>query len=168
MLVELLALVILLPLFAANLPYLFQTRSRFQKDQYLARWSIVALGLGCLILGLAPKIYIAIAGILVLALGSGQDSLLRSMSTDLGSESEISSVYTAVTMLRAVGGSLSGPFYAGIYSVGLKLGWPSLPFILAGLFFTVGFVICSMVTDNTSNRRHLCAVEDETEEPLLS
>jgi hypothetical protein len=60
-----------------------------------------------------------LAGIIILALGTGQDSLPRSITTELVDPSEISIVYSTITMLRAIGGSVSGPIYAEHYVIGI-------------------------------------------------
>jgi MFS family permease len=89
-------------------------------------------------------------GIIILALGTGQDSLLRSMTTELVDPSEISIVYSAITMLRAIGGSISGPIYAELYVVGMdhkNEGWLGLPFLFAGILFIVVLGLLAVIAD---------------------
>lgn len=90
-------------------------------------------------------------GIIVMALGTGQDSTLRSMATDLVDASGLSIVYSAITMLRAIGGSISGPIYAGLYDVGIRNGgvWLGLPFMAAGLLFAVAFSLLILLKDES-------------------
>ncbi|KAF1970016.1 MFS general substrate transporter [Bimuria novae-zelandiae CBS 107.79] len=150
--VELLMLVLILPLLTKFLPAAFQRLSPSTKDKYIAEWSLVALAVGQLCLGFAPVVAVAILGVVIVALGAGQDSLLRSLATEMVKPSEISTIYSAITMLRAIGGSSSGPIYAWLYSVGLGLKsevWLGLPYVAAGLLFLValGLLVCLKVTD---------------------
>jgi hypothetical protein len=168
MLVELLTLVVLLPLLTSRLPASIRALRRFEKDRLFAQGSIAVLALGMLCLGLAPAISIAIIGIIVLALGSGQDSLLRSMATDLAPRPEISIVYSAITMLRAVGGSTSGPIYAGLYAAGIQKKMLGLPFLAAGAFFVIALGLCVAITDaKASGEQAVPAEERDVNEPLL-
>ena len=83
-------------------------------------------------------------GVVIIALGAGQDSLLRSLATEMVPTNEISTMYSAITMLRAIGGSISGPIYAWLYTVGLGQNneiWLGLPYIVAGALFLVALVL---------------------------
>lgn len=65
---------------------------------------------------------------------------------------DISMIYSAITMLRAIGGSISGPIYAWLYAVGLRQKqelWLGLPYIIAGLLFLValGLLTCLEVPE---------------------
>ncbi|KAH7134951.1 major facilitator superfamily domain-containing protein [Dendryphion nanum] len=133
MLIELITLIAILPLAT----YLLSRYplSPFSKDAHIARTSLFLLSAGCLLLGLSPSIGPAILGIVTIALGTGQDSVLRSMATDMVEPNGVSIVYSAITMVRAIGGSISGPIYAGLYSAGLEAGesWLGLPYLVAGM-----------------------------------
>ncbi|KAF2439455.1 MFS general substrate transporter [Karstenula rhodostoma CBS 690.94] len=138
--VELLMLVLFLPLLTATLPASFQRLSPAKKDKHVAGWSLLALAAGQLCLGFAPVAAIAILGVVILAMGAGQDSLLRSLATEMVPTRDISMIYSAITMLRAIGGSVSGPIYAWLYAVGLRQKqevWIGLPYIVAGVLFLV-------------------------------
>ncbi|KAF2710758.1 MFS general substrate transporter [Pleomassaria siparia CBS 279.74] len=142
MAMELTTLLVILPLLLGAWTRSRESRggalSEFTKAKRISQLSIGALAAGSLCLGFAPVIGVAVFGILLLALGTGQDSTLRSMSTDLVPPSSISLVYSAITMLRAIGGSVSGPLYAALYNVGLARGgdaWLGLPFLVAGALF---------------------------------
>ncbi|KAK7183939.1 hypothetical protein DPSP01_011737 [Paraphaeosphaeria sporulosa] len=138
--VELLMLVFFLPLLTATLPVRFQNLSPAMKDKNVAGWSLLALAVGQLCLGFAPVAAVAILGVVIIAMGAGQDSLLRSLATEMVPTRDISMIYSAITMLRAIGGSVSGPIYAWLYAVGLRQRqevWIGLPYIVAGLLFLV-------------------------------
>ncbi|KAF2645220.1 MFS general substrate transporter [Massarina eburnea CBS 473.64] len=113
--------------------------SSLARNKYSAQGSIVALAVGCMCLAFAPVAGVAIIGLIVVASGAGQDSLLRSLATDMVDASEVSIVYSAITVMRNTGGSLSGPIYAELYAAGLRAGgnWLGLPFLFAGALFVI-------------------------------
>ncbi|KAJ8116282.1 hypothetical protein OPT61_g2259 [Boeremia exigua] len=167
--VEFLALAFVLPVLTSSLPATFQRASTFAKDKIVAQWSLVALSVGTLCLGIAPVVGIAIAGIVILALGSGQDSLTRSMATEMVHAGQVSTMYSAITMLRAIGGSISGPVYAWLYSAGLKRRgdiWLGLPYLVAGALFITAMVMLTFI-HNTKELEPDVA-DEEAREPLLA
>ncbi|KAF1928786.1 MFS general substrate transporter [Didymella exigua CBS 183.55] len=166
--IELFALVIILPALTSGLPSAFQGLSTFAKDKVFAQASLVALAIGMFCLGLAPVVVLAIVGIVVLALGTGQDSLTRSIATEMVPANELSTLYSAITMLRAIGGSISGPIYAWLYTAALRHkgeDWLGLPYLVAGVFFVVALALMTVVRDPQKE-----ISEEETEEgrPLLN
>jgi MFS family permease len=165
---EFVALVLVLPALTSILPASFRKASVFTKDKTLAQWSCGALAIGMLCLGLAPVVGLAIVGIVVLALGSGQDSLTRSMATEMVSTGDISVVYSAITMLRAIGGSISGPLSAWLYTVGLKQKgavWLGLPYLVAGALFVLAVTVLTFVRNSKEDE---VGADDEAREPLLA
>ncbi|KAF2793899.1 MFS general substrate transporter [Melanomma pulvis-pyrius CBS 109.77] len=158
--VELITLLIFLPLVESFL--LGRGFSNFSRINYIAQGSVAALAVGALCLGFAPVVGLAIVGIIVMALGTGQDSTLRSMATDMVDASGLSIVYSAITMLRAIGGSISGPIYAGLYDVGMRNSgvWLGLPFMTAGLLFTVAFLLLILLKDESGYE----AIRDQEDE----
>ncbi|KAJ4401400.1 hypothetical protein N0V91_007949 [Didymella pomorum] len=166
--VEFFALAFMLPALTSRLPASFQSRTTFAKDQAFAVCSLALLAIGLLCLGLAPVIGIAIAGIVILALGSGQDSLTRSMATEMVRTEEISTTYSAITMLRAIGGSISGPMCAWLYGIGLRHkgeAWIGLPYLVAGILFVLATIMAGSVRNP---KRDDDATTDEAREPLLA
>lgn len=165
--IEFVALVVLLPMLSSGLSPKFQRLSAFTKDKIFAQGSLIALAMGTLCLGLAPVIVVAIIGIIVLALGTGQDSLTRSMATDMVSVTDLSTMYSAITMLRAIGGSISGPIYAWLYTAALRHegeGWLGLPYVVAGALFLVAFALLMVVRDP---RKENMDSDEEENQPLL-
>lgn len=167
--VEFLALAFVLPMLTSSLPTSFQKATPFAKDRVLAWWSLVTLAVGMFSLGLAPVVGVAIAGIIILALGSGQDSLTRSMATEMVSAGEISTLYSAITMLRAIGGSISGPIYAWLYSAGLKHKgeiWLGLPYLVSGLLLVVAVALLVFIRNSDDDETE--AADEADREPLLA
>lgn len=166
--VEFFALAFMLPALTSYLPTSFQNRTTFAKDKAFAVCSLALLATGLLCLGLAPVVGVAIASIVILALGSGQDSLTRSMATEMVRTEDISTTYSAITMLRAIGGSISGPMYAWLYSIGLKQkseAWVGLPYLVAGALFALATI---MVASVWNPKEADCMTADEAREPLLA
>lgn len=82
-------------------------------------------------------------------MGAGQDSLLRSLATEMVPAQKISMIYSAITMLRAIGGSISGPIYAWLYTVGLQKqydAWLGLPYVVAGGLFLIALALLTSLT----------------------
>lgn len=148
--IEFFALIVLLPTLTSGLPASFQQMSTFAKDKIFAQASFVALAVGTFCLGLAPAATIAIIGVVVLALGTGQDSLTRSMATDMVPVNDLSALYSAITMLRAIGGSISGPIYAWLYTTALGYNgssWLGLPYLVAGGLFVITLGLLVVLKD---------------------
>ncbi|KZM19225.1 uncharacterized protein EKO05_0007315 [Ascochyta rabiei] len=166
--IEFLALVVLLPALTSGLPLGFQRLSTFAKDKTFAQASLVALAVGTFCLGFAPVVAIAVIGIVTLALGTGQDSLTRSMATDMVHVSDLSTMYSAITMLRAIGGSISGPIYAWLYTAALRKdveAWLGLPYFVSAALFVVALGLLMAVKDPA--RDEVETSNDADCEPLL-
>ena len=76
-------------------------------------------------------------------------------------------VYSAITMLRAIGGSISGPIYAWLYAVGLKQKseiWLGLPYIVAGILFLLALGLLSLL--DVSEREGYEAIVDREEDEM--
>jgi hypothetical protein len=84
-----------------------------------------------------------------MAFGTGSGSVLRSLATDMVDPASVSVVYSAITMLHVIGGSLSGPTYTGLYAAGLHAGenWLGLPFLAAGGMFCVAYAMLLFVKE---------------------
>ncbi|PSN75577.1 MFS general substrate transporter [Corynespora cassiicola Philippines] len=164
MMFEFIVLVFLLPVVTSLLSR--SKLSPFGRDKLIAQASIAALAIGAIFLGLAPVVPLAIIGISVMALGAGQDSALRSITTEMVDASDVSIVYSAITMLRAIGGSVSGPVFAGLYGVGLRISesWLGLPYIVAGLLFALAFLLLMLLKEPSGYE--LVSENEPEEEPL--
>lgn len=164
--IELVTLVVVLPALTSHLPSSFQKLPTLVKDKAFAQGSLAALTVGTFCLGFAPVVAIAIVGIVILALGTGQDSLTRSMATDMVNVSDLSTLYSAITMLRAIGGSISGPIYAWLYTAALKNqgeAWLGLPYLVAGSLFVVALGLTMVLRDPEKE----VLGDDEEDRPLL-
>ncbi|KAK7730402.1 hypothetical protein SLS53_009021 [Cytospora paraplurivora] len=115
----------------------------YSADSTMARSSTALLGLGTLLMGVAGQVPFLVVGIVLASSGAGLQSLLRSLITDSISPTDVSVVYSVVTILHVLGGSLAGPLYSTTFSAGLRLGtgWTGLPFIIAGGLGLVSFAL---------------------------
>jgi hypothetical protein len=82
---------------------------------------------------------------------------------------DVSILYSAITMLRAIGGSISGPIYAWLYTVGLgkkQKVWLGLPYIVAGALFLIalGLLACLSVPERDGYE----AINDPEEDEATS
>jgi hypothetical protein len=90
------------------------------------------------------------------------------MATEMVSTGDISVVYSAITMLRAIGGSISGPLSAWLYTVGLKQKgavWLGLPYLVAGALFVLAVTVLTFVRNSKEDE---VGADDEAREPLLA
>lgn len=117
------------------------------KDLLLARISAAALGLGSIGVGFSPTVTILIANLMLYTLGSGFAFLTRSLITSMVAKHNIAKLYTAITLVEALGGMIASPMSAWLFRIGLNGGelWYGLPFFVTGLMFVVtGMIVWFM------------------------
>lgn len=95
------------------------------------------LAVGAILMAAAAGPGVFIAGVGVLALGSGFYSALRSVATALVVPEQVGVLNTAVAMAQGVGGLVAGPVLAVAFRRGIVLGgvWAELPYGVAALLF---------------------------------
>lgn len=100
------------------------------KDLLLARFSIIVLAIGSFVVAASPTIGLTIFGMIIWTVGTGFDSLTRSLITTLVDKEHIGRLYSIITVVETVGALIAGPTLNWLYSVGLKKGngWIGLPF----------------------------------------
>lgn len=108
--------------------------SSMRKDLWLARGSNILLPTGFIVLALSPNVGSAVTGIIILTLGTGFPSLMRSLVTSMVDPHYIARLYGLITIFEMVGYMLSGPMLAVLFKHGLELGGfaVGLPFFAAG------------------------------------
>jgi len=144
--VNLIAIMICLPLVGYFLVSQLHMSAR-QRDIYLARASSLVILAGLVGIGIAQTASLAITGVVLSALGSGIDALLRSFLTSVIAQDELSLFYTAMTLFQILGESASGPLYSSLFSLGLNMEgtWLGLPFLVAsGLFVVLATMLCML------------------------
>ncbi|KAI0409397.1 major facilitator superfamily domain-containing protein [Xylaria palmicola] len=120
-------------------PARWRARSEQHRDLALARWSYAVLFLGALALGLAPTLGGFVAGLLLMAVGSGFGSLAKSLMSVYVDPAHRSRLFSLVGMVEVLGSAFSQPMLAGLFALGLRWRgpWIGLPYL--GLAALVAF-----------------------------
>ncbi|KAK4207235.1 major facilitator superfamily domain-containing protein [Rhypophila decipiens] len=164
-LVSLLLLVLILPAIAQLLLRILSSRDSHTaaqvKDLWLARSSILVQVLGALIIGFAASPGVLIPGVVLQALGSGFNPLVRGIITNLlegtknnGDDNDGSGrveilglLYSVIAFIETAGSMVAAPLLAVAFRTGLELGrsWMGLPFMVAAGLFGCALVIVGCV-----------------------
>lgn len=161
-------------LFALVLPllstFVYFRKSAILKDLWIARASIVLLGVGVSILfvSVTPAIMIAgksesrrnlyervnnLSGVVVYTFGTGFTVVIRSLATaavettSQSNTSDVARLYTLMSLMAGIGNLVAGPGMAWVFRMGIKLGqaWLGLPFAIAAVLFLVITPVVFMV-----------------------
>jgi hypothetical protein len=124
---------LLLAVFLPGLSYFLTEQLHFsgkEKDLSLARASIVLLFAGALLIAASPTIGLTITGLVVITLGTGFASLIRSLITTLVDKEHVARLYSAIAIVEVISALVASPTLATLYEVGLrwKGAWIGLPF----------------------------------------
>lgn len=116
--------------------------SSMEKDIVLARFSVLVLVVGALLIGLSPTIGWTIFGMAVFTLGTGTVALTRSLVTSLVDQEHVGRLYAAIGLVELCGALAAGPTLAALYNLGLYLQgpWVGLPFFAVAFICSVGAV----------------------------
>jgi MFS family permease len=145
--------------------------SSSQKDIILARFSVILLVVGALLIGMSPTIVGTIVGLVVFTLGAGTDALTRSLVTSLVGQEHVGRLYAAIGLVETCGSLAAGPTLAALYTLGLRLEgpWVGLPFLALALICFVGAI--GIWSFGCLKRKHprdrTPSGEDEVEENTL-
>jgi len=106
-----------------------------KKDLSIARVSAFLLAIGSFLMAMSPEIGFTIFGLVVMTLGTGFTSLVRSLITTLVDREHVARLYAVITMIEIVSAMIASPSIAGLYALGLKWkgGWIGLPFYFLAL-----------------------------------
>ncbi|KAK8009017.1 Major facilitator superfamily transporter [Apiospora marii] len=117
-------------LVSESTPWLFRMKDEQTRDLWLARWSYGALVLGFLLMGAAPSLASFVFGLFVLSLGSGFNSLTRSLMSLYVDPEHRSRLFSLVGMAEVAGAMYGPPMLAGLFALGMRLGgaWIGLPY----------------------------------------
>ncbi|KAI1807049.1 MFS general substrate transporter [Daldinia bambusicola] len=117
------------------------------RDLSLARWSYALLAVSLFVLGLAPTLSGFVFGLLLMALGSGFNSLTRSLMSLYVDPEHRSRLFSLVAMVEVVGSVYAQPFLAALFALGMKLGggWIGLPYYGLSVLITVAVALLYFV-----------------------
>ncbi|KAK8061520.1 hypothetical protein PG994_007886 [Apiospora phragmitis] len=105
-------------------PWPFKMKDERTRDLWLARWSYGALVLGFLLMGAAPSLAVFVFGLFVLSLGSGFNSITRSLMSLYVDPEHRSRLFSLVGMAEVAGAMYGPPMLAGLFALGMRLGEP--------------------------------------------
>ncbi|ORY70383.1 uncharacterized protein BCR38DRAFT_421885 [Pseudomassariella vexata] len=127
-------------------PRLFRIDEK-RRDLVLARWSFLSFILGTLIIGLSPSLTGMIVGLLIMSLGSGQGSLIRSTTALYVDPEHRSRLYTLSAMVEQSSSIYSDPMLAGLFTLGMRMdgGWIGLPYFGVSVLCLLSYSILGFV-----------------------
>lgn len=128
--ISLVAVFVILPLLGRYLQAKFHLPSP-TKDLYLAKGSILLLGIGCLVIGLSPSLVIMLLGDAVYISGTGFTALARSLLTVYVDKTHAGRLQAVASVVQMLGLLVGAPVLALLFDWGLSMGveWSSLPFL---------------------------------------
>jgi MFS family permease len=144
--------------------------SSMEKDIVLARSSVLVLIVGALMISISPTVIWTIIGIGVFTLGTGTVALTRSLVTSLVDQEHVGRLYAAIGLVEICGALTAGPTLAGLYTLGLQLQFPGLPYLACALvcfFGAIGIWTFGCLTRKHPRDRVPSGEEDGVENSLL-
>jgi MFS-type transporter involved in bile tolerance (Atg22 family) len=102
-----------------------------QRDLVFAMWSYGATAVGAIIMAVSPALSGFVGGIMVLALGSGAGSLIRSTMALYVDAEHRTRMFSLVGIIEVAGSLYAMPALAGLFTLGMRLGgeWIGLPYV---------------------------------------
>lgn len=150
----------LLPLAAHA--FLSSNFSALRKDTTFARCGSVAAAIGLLGIGLAPRMGVFIAALIVYTLITAYDGGILGLLSQLAGEDNVAAMFATSRVLASIGALLSQPLFHTLFRSGSKQGkaWSGLPYIVVGCTYALTAAVIFAVTSTTAGRE---LEEDEQE-----
>ncbi|CAI6088547.1 unnamed protein product [Clonostachys chloroleuca] len=128
-------------------PAIFRVKDEKLRDVVLLRGSFFFLIVGLIVVGLATDLIGFMFGLVVLVLGSGYASLLKSLMSLYADAKHRSRLFSLIGMVEVLARVYSEPALAGLYSLGLRHGggWIGIPYFGVALFIAVCLALLSFV-----------------------
>ncbi|KAK8851899.1 major facilitator superfamily transporter [Apiospora arundinis] len=149
-------------------PWPFKMKDEKTRDLWLARYSYGALVLGFLWMGAATSLASFVVGLFVLSLGSGFNSITRSLMSLYVDPEHRSRLFSLVGMAEVVGSMYGPPMLAGLFALGMRLGgaWIGLPYWgMAGLcLLVIGALVFVRVPRDRRSEDDETAVPEHTQD----
>ncbi|KAL1957589.1 hypothetical protein VTO42DRAFT_5700 [Malbranchea cinnamomea] len=147
------------------------------KDLWMSKMSVIALILGCFVLGISPTFAVMVVGLAVYSVGSGFNAVCLSMITTFIDAEYTARLYSIVVLVSTMGAFVGAPTLAALFNAGLNVGaeWAGLPFVASGLlhvFIAVALWFvrlpksASALSSSTASQEETLVDEEETA-PLL-
>lgn len=135
--------VLTIPLLVFILPaisrYYLRTLNASQKNLFLARASVVCLGLGTLGIGLSPNMGFFLLSMVIQSAGAGFLFLTRALLTVLVRREETARLFIILELVQSVGSVLASLLVTNIFQLGLELGgaWIGLAWVVFSFVFAL-------------------------------
>lgn len=119
-----------------TLPDWLRVTDEKHRDLILVRWSYVAYVAGTFILAVSPSLPVFVVGLIVMSLGSGSASFIKSIATFHVDPEHRSRLFTLMALVEMASSIWATPALAGLFTLGMRLGgeWIGLPYL--GVSFT--------------------------------
>lgn len=113
------------------------------RDLGLLRVTSLFVVIASLILGLAPTLPVFIFGLVILALGTGFVSLIRTLMSLYVDPEHRSRLFGIISMIEIIGSIYARPMLAELFSMGMKMGgqWIGLPYYGVMALFAVTTIL---------------------------
>lgn len=115
------------------------------KDKCLTQACGILAALGMIFIFFARSSAPLIAGQFLFSLGNSFGVPARSLTAGLVEQRHLGTVFTLVTVITMSGAFAAGPLLAGAFAWGMSLGevWSGMPFLVAGVCFSLGTLAVS-------------------------
>ena len=114
-----------------------------RRDLFMARGSAAFYAVGSLAMAAAPSVTPFIAGLLLMSVGSGFGSYVRSLVVLFVDAEHRTRLLSIQFICEQVGSVVASPFLAGLFTLGLKLKgfWVGLPYLGVGCLTFLSFLL---------------------------
>ncbi|KAL7619931.1 hypothetical protein AAE478_010478 [Parahypoxylon ruwenzoriense] len=130
-----------------TIPSWLRILNESRRDLVLVRWSYAAYVAGTLILGISPSLSVFVLGLVVMSLGSGSASFIKSIAVLHVNPQHRSRLFTLMALLEVASNIWATPALAGLFTLGMRLGgeWIGLPYLGVSLTCIVMLVLALFV-----------------------
>lgn len=132
------------------------------RDLFIARWSAGLSVVAALVLGLAPTLLAFVFGLVILSLGSGTFSLVRSLMSFYVDPIHRSRLFGLVGMVEILGQIYAQPMLAELFSLGMGFGgeWIGLPYFGLSVLVTLATGLLFFVRVSPKAKTQQATTED--------
>lgn len=146
-------------------PRLLHIENGRKRDIILARWSYAIIIMGALVLAISPRLPSFVTGLLVMSLGAGGDSMVKSTASALVAPDQTSRLFSLLGVVLIGGMLWTGPFLAALFSLGMHLDgrmasgpWIGLPYL--GVAGSTAVMLVLMLFVRVPSETKAVVVED--------
>jgi hypothetical protein len=114
-----------------------------KKDMCITRVAAAAGVVGYFLVFIASSASLFLTGLVFMTFSIPFVYSVISLATSfVGSKNQVATLYAAMSVARSVGNMSSGPIFAALYGVGMRMGlqWSGLPFAVGSLILMVTLI----------------------------